>query len=638
MVTRADAVGLVMTSSIPHVSIVIPSYNHAPYLPAAIESVLSQRGVDLELIIVDDGSRDNSWALIEKFAKGDPRIRPMAQRNQGAHAAINAGLREARGNFLAILNSDDLFHSDRIATLLANAEAADGKDFLLTSVQLIDRHGVPITDHPWLDEYATMRRRAVEDGVLAALLERNFAISTSNFFFRRSIYEALGGIRPFRYTMDWDYALRALLHGPDRFAWLADLNLLGYRLHGNNTILQGLPLSALEANHLLYCTLQEHYKVPAAALSGLRRHNRLIRRQQAAQLAAARDSHWDSLLQEAHRGWKEANRGWVATRQEADETHDKLGAALSELAAIRGSRSYRIGHLLASPVRWTRTRLAQRQAPYANIQSKDIGKSLFRRLSLPPTSASIQPKIAVHLHVHYLDPLAELLKTLANLPAPFDLFVTTTNMFEMERARITEHYPQAQVRQCPNQGKDIGPFIETLNHNELDRYDLVLKLHGKKSRNDPNYLRVVRTLFGNDIVDGDDWRRKLISPIAGSPERIGQIFQAFADDPELGMLGAAKFICSAPDADPVAYSKLCERLEISREICFFGGTMFWIRGNILTRLRDAGFTQKDFDPARLGAVESTLEHGFERVFGALVAGQGYYVGGVDDLPERPPET
>lgn len=635
MAAQADTVEIVMTSSTPHVSVVIPSYNHALYLPAAVESVLSQRGADLELIIVDDGSRDNSWALIERIARDDRRVRAMAQHNQGAHAAINVGLREARGDFLAILNSDDLFRPDRIATLLAYAEAGDGKDFLLTSVQLIDQDGVPVVDHPWLDEYAAMRRRAEEDGVLAALLERNFAISTSNFFFRRSVYEALGGIRPFRYTMDWDYALRALLHAPDRFAWLADLDLLEYRLHGNNTILRGLPRSALEANHLLYRTLLQHYQVPAAALSGLRRHYRLIRRQQAAQLAAARDNHWDKLLQEAHRGWKEANQGWIATRQEADETHDKLGAALSELAAIRSSRSYRIGHFLTSPVRWARAHLAPRQAPHANTQTKAMGKGLFRRLSLPVTSTSIQPKVAVHLHVHYLDPLTELLKTLANLPAPFDLFVTATNMFETVHATVTEHYPQAQVRQCPNQGKDIGPFIDTLNHNQLDRYDLVLKLHGKKSRNDPSYLDVVRTLFGDDIVDGDDWRRKLISPIAGSSGRVSQIFQAFADDPELGMLGAAKFICSAPDAEPVAYSKLCERLGISREICFFGGTMFWIRGNILTRLRDAGFTQRDFDPARSGAVESTLEHGFERVFGALVASQGYYVGGVDDLPERP---
>src|SRR5690606_22245018 len=111
-------------------------------------------------------------------------------------------------------------------------------------------------------------------------------------FMRRSLYQALGPIRPLRYNMDWDYALRAYLHAPERFAWRDELTLLDYRLHGTNTITKGLPVSAIEANHLLYRTLKDHYKVPAAGLASLRWHYRLIRNEQKSEVARDRDTHW----------------------------------------------------------------------------------------------------------------------------------------------------------------------------------------------------------------------------------------------------------------------------------------------------------------------------------------------------------
>jgi lipopolysaccharide biosynthesis protein len=71
---------------------------------------------------------------------------------------------------------------------------------------------------------------------------------------------------------------------------------------------------------------------------------------------------------------------------------------------------------------------------------------------------------------------------------------------------------------------------------------------------------------------------------------------------------------------------------VKPQVLFFAGTMFWIRGAVLERVRRAGFTPADFDPVALAAVEGTLEHGFERVFGALVADCGYTVGGIREVP------
>jgi hypothetical protein len=87
------------------VSIIIPTYNHAHYLPHAIQSVEVQSLTDWEAIIVDDGSTDNPQAVIAQFT--DPRLRYIFQENQGLSAARNTGIRAAQGTYLAFLDADD---------------------------------------------------------------------------------------------------------------------------------------------------------------------------------------------------------------------------------------------------------------------------------------------------------------------------------------------------------------------------------------------------------------------------------------------------------------------------------------------------------------------------------------------------
>src|SRR5262249_5004591 len=105
----------------PKLSIVLPSYNHAAFIADAVRSALSQTYRDFELIVVDDGSTDETLHVLAGFR--DARIRILTQANRGAHAAINRGLTEAAGRYLAILNSDDMLHPERFATLLPVLEA-----------------------------------------------------------------------------------------------------------------------------------------------------------------------------------------------------------------------------------------------------------------------------------------------------------------------------------------------------------------------------------------------------------------------------------------------------------------------------------------------------------------------------------
>lgn len=97
----------------PRISVVIPSYNHEQYIAQAIQSVLDQTYQDFEIVITDDGSQDGTVDVIRSFT--DPRIRLYSfERNRGACPAMNNNLREAKGEFIAVLNSDDLFIPDKL--------------------------------------------------------------------------------------------------------------------------------------------------------------------------------------------------------------------------------------------------------------------------------------------------------------------------------------------------------------------------------------------------------------------------------------------------------------------------------------------------------------------------------------------
>lgn len=102
------------------VSVIVPAYNSAATLPRAVQSALTQTLRDIELIIVNDGSRDRTEAVAGDMARTDPRVRVLSlPQNRGKPAAMNAGIAEARGDWVAVLDADDWYAPDRLAALLA---------------------------------------------------------------------------------------------------------------------------------------------------------------------------------------------------------------------------------------------------------------------------------------------------------------------------------------------------------------------------------------------------------------------------------------------------------------------------------------------------------------------------------------
>ena len=120
------------TQSLPKVSVIIPAYNQADYLAAAIESVLHQRYADWELIVVNDASPDQTNAIVAQYIDNDPRIRLIVhEQNRGLPAARNTGLRAAQGEIFMLLDADDLFHVDKLAAhvVLLDADPTIGVSY-----------------------------------------------------------------------------------------------------------------------------------------------------------------------------------------------------------------------------------------------------------------------------------------------------------------------------------------------------------------------------------------------------------------------------------------------------------------------------------------------------------------------------
>lgn len=125
----------------PRVTVIIPAYNAAPYLGQAIQSVLDQTHADLEIIIVDDGSTDNTHAIAQDYARQHPnRIRVISQTNQGVALARNAGIDAASGDFFQFLDADDQLLPRKIEACLAVFADDPKAGLVYTGYEVRDEH------------------------------------------------------------------------------------------------------------------------------------------------------------------------------------------------------------------------------------------------------------------------------------------------------------------------------------------------------------------------------------------------------------------------------------------------------------------------------------------------------------------
>lgn len=167
----------------PRVSVVIPTYNRAALLDEAIASVFAQRFTDLELIVVDDGSEDGTAVLLARYGG---RLRPIPLAHTGNPAtALNAGCRAARGEFVAVLASDDRWLPEKLAQQIALLDATPRAGFAYGNVVFLDSDG---RTSPPVVPVAKM----VAGAILRPLV-RDMFIHPSTLVVRRPLLEAVGG-------------------------------------------------------------------------------------------------------------------------------------------------------------------------------------------------------------------------------------------------------------------------------------------------------------------------------------------------------------------------------------------------------------------------------------------------------------
>ncbi len=142
MTDTVTSSGIQTPTSVPLVSVIIPAFNCGRFLREAIGSVLEQTESRLEVIVVDDGSTDDSLAIAKAMAGNDARVRVFSQGNSGRPAvARNAGIRQARGEFIAFLDGDDRYSRNRVASVAEVFQANPEIDFVFHDFQIMDESG-----------------------------------------------------------------------------------------------------------------------------------------------------------------------------------------------------------------------------------------------------------------------------------------------------------------------------------------------------------------------------------------------------------------------------------------------------------------------------------------------------------------
>ena len=325
------------------VTVVLPAYNHAKYVVEAIESVRAQTFPRWQLIVIDDGSTDDTWAVLQAHVKqvDDPRIHLFTQINAGSHATLNRGMGMAKTPYLAILNSDDRYAPNRLERLIDKAQSSRNEAFIVTGLRLINGDGQPLPEtHWWNAMYLNNLQRwraaktSAHNPAMESLLWGNLTVSTSNFFMSRTLWEALGPFKRLRYVPDWDYALRVASERPETFHFLAEEALLDYRLHGNNTILSGALRNHAEAYHVLRAFQKKWaaagHAIPVHAIDRLHYLARFIRHEHTRQYAESQQVGWIEQV-EALRAELESVRAQKGTEQLA-----------FQIQQMKSSRSWRI--------------------------------------------------------------------------------------------------------------------------------------------------------------------------------------------------------------------------------------------------------------------------------------------------------
>ena len=228
----------------PKVSIIIPAYNHEKYVGETVQSVLDQTFRDFELIVINDGSTDNTEAEVLKFK--DDRLQYYFQANHGLSATLNRGIDLARGEFFNFLPSDDMFLPEKLAIQLKVFEESKDIGVVFSYHLVVDGEGKEVKDDPIVDWFTVPFKTKEE--IFPALFERNF-LSVPTALVKMECFKKVGLFdESLKTAQDYDMWMRILKYYDLR---LNKKILLKLRWHGKNLTYRTTPETELERAKVL---------------------------------------------------------------------------------------------------------------------------------------------------------------------------------------------------------------------------------------------------------------------------------------------------------------------------------------------------------------------------------------------------
>ena len=269
----------------PAVSIILPTYNRASFLPEALASIRAQSFRDWELVVVDDGSTDQTRALVESWRREVTQpVSYVWQENRGAYAARNAGLDRAGAPLVAFFDSDDLWRPSYLEACVEGLRDQPDVDWVFTACEMVNAQGKIICrstflegerPRPFLSLRATHHgdlRVITDERAIECHVTQGIFCGLQNSVIRARVFDAERFWPDYRVVEDAQFLLRALVRGV-RLAYLTQAHVV-YRIHDANS-----SASAAGANRRQLRSICEE---KVRGLERLRRELTLTRKQRRA--------------------------------------------------------------------------------------------------------------------------------------------------------------------------------------------------------------------------------------------------------------------------------------------------------------------------------------------------------------------
>jgi GT2 family glycosyltransferase len=239
------------------ISVIIPTYNRETFISRAIESVFAQTYKDYEIIVIDDGSTDQTRDKVSKY--GD-RVRYIYQQNLGPSAGRNVGILNARGKYIAFCDSDDCFFPEKLEKQMAYIQKHPDCPFLYTWYNQVNHNGE-------IEQIRKPTHCESHEHLQYCLFNRKFTIRTSTVLVEKGCFDQAGLFNErFWYSQDWDMWLRlaafykgACIKEPLAEYWLHGGNRSSHRIWINHPEIRESILRIYGWNEIEMALLEKRY-------------------------------------------------------------------------------------------------------------------------------------------------------------------------------------------------------------------------------------------------------------------------------------------------------------------------------------------------------------------------------------------